>query len=402
MAATAEERISALTRSEENFSLAVPFAARSENRIDENSLEGKKTHQGIFFKNRTIASGATRAKWSGTHQDSGRSWWKTVLGVAIDANGNTLSDASDKSYTWDFENRLTQAVVSSTGTVTFKYDPFGRRIQKSGPLGTTNYLYDGTNGGNVIEEVDSTGNVLARYTHDLGIDKPFAELRSGTSSYYEQDGLGSITSLSSSAGAVAKTYPYDSFGKLTASTGTLTNPFQYTGREFDPETGTYYYRARYFDQNVGRFVNEDPIGFGGGPNFYPYVHDNPVLFVDPTGLQWRTGGPEDPNVNTIVCNGQGGINVQIVDTDTCITDCERVHEEKHIRDALAANSHICRNAPRGTSILVFGPQRNATEIAASALEILCLQKKLKKGCDSCRQDIEDRIRTMRTYRDSFK
>jgi hypothetical protein len=97
MAATAEERISALTRSEENFSLAVPFAARSENRIDENSLEGKKTHQGIFFKNRTIASGATRAKWSGTHQDSGRSWWKTVLGVAIDANGNTLSDASGKS-----------------------------------------------------------------------------------------------------------------------------------------------------------------------------------------------------------------------------------------------------------------------------------------------------------------
>ena len=139
MAATAEERISALTRSEENFSLAVPFAARSENRIDENSLEGKKTHQGIFFKNRTIASGATRAKWSGTHQDSGRSWWKTVLGGAIDANGNTLSDPSGKSYSWDFENRLTQAVVPGTGTVTFKYDPFGRRIQKSGPLGTTNY-----------------------------------------------------------------------------------------------------------------------------------------------------------------------------------------------------------------------------------------------------------------------
>src|SRR5580658_4160913 len=276
MAATAEERISALTRSEENFSLAVPFAARSENRIDENSLEGKKTHQGIFFKNRTIASGATRAKWSGTHQDSGRSWWKTVLGVAIDANGNTLSDASDKSYTWDFENRLTQAVVPSTGTVTFKYDPFGRRIQKSGPLGTTNYLYDGTNGGNVIEEVDSTGNVLARYTHDLGIDKPFAELRSGTSSYYEQDGLGSITSLSSPAGAVANTYTYDSFGKLTASTGTLTNPFQYTGRGLDPETGIYEYRARFYDENVGRFVSEDPIRFKGGIDFYAYVKNRPT------------------------------------------------------------------------------------------------------------------------------
>jgi YD repeat-containing protein len=58
--------------------------------------------------------------------------------VRYDANGNTLSDSSGKSYSWDFENRLVQAVVPGTGTVTFKYDPFGRRIQKSGPLGTTN------------------------------------------------------------------------------------------------------------------------------------------------------------------------------------------------------------------------------------------------------------------------
>jgi hypothetical protein len=73
--------------------------------------------------------------------------------IAYDANGNTLSDPSGKSYTWDFENRLTQAVVSGTngGTTIFKYDPFGRRIQKSGPLGTTNYLYDGPN---LLEEFD--------------------------------------------------------------------------------------------------------------------------------------------------------------------------------------------------------------------------------------------------------
>jgi len=64
-----------------------------------------------------------------------------------DANGNTLSDAQGRSFTWDFENRLVQAVVTgqNSGTTTFKYDPFGRRIQKSGPLGTTNYLYDGMN-----------------------------------------------------------------------------------------------------------------------------------------------------------------------------------------------------------------------------------------------------------------
>ena len=93
-----------------------------------------------------------------------------------DANGNTLSDPSGKSYTWDFENHLTQVVVPGTGTVTFKYDPFRRRIQKSGPLGTTNFLYDNDN---LIEELDSTGSVLARYTQGQLLDEPLAMLRGG-------------------------------------------------------------------------------------------------------------------------------------------------------------------------------------------------------------------------------
>jgi len=159
-----------------------------------------------------------------------------------DANGNTLSDPSGKSYTWDFENRLTQAVVPGTGTTTFKYDPFGRRIQKSGPLGTTNYLYDGDDS---IEELDQTGNVLARYARTTNIDEPLSELRSGTTSFYQGDALSSITSLTNSSSVIAGTYVYDSFGNLTASTGSLTNPFQYTGREFDSELGkgtTFYIR----------------------------------------------------------------------------------------------------------------------------------------------------------------
>jgi RHS repeat-associated protein len=198
-----------------------------------------------------------------------------------DANGNTKTDASGKSYTWDFENRLTQVVVPSTGTVTFKYDPFGRRIQKSGPSGTVNYLYDGMN---LIEELDTSGNVLARYTQSGLIDEPLAMLRSATTSYYQADGLGSSTSLSSAAGALASTYTYDSYGKLTASTGAVTNPFRYTGREFDPETGIYEYRARYYDPNVGRFTSEDPMRFAEGPNFYRYVDNDPVDHRDPFGL----------------------------------------------------------------------------------------------------------------------
>ncbi|MGA9980714.1 MAG: hypothetical protein WBQ08_18985, partial [Candidatus Sulfotelmatobacter sp.] len=131
-----------------------------------------------------------------------------MLGIVIDANGNTLTDASGKSYTWDFENRLLQAVVPGTngGTTTFKYDPFGRRIQKSGPLGTTNYLYSGSN---VLNELDGSGNFIAAYTQGVGVDDPLAQLTSRTASYYEADGLGSLTSLSNATGGLAKTYTYD-------------------------------------------------------------------------------------------------------------------------------------------------------------------------------------------------
>jgi RHS repeat-associated protein len=203
-----------------------------------------------------------------------------------DANGNTLSDPSGKSYTWDFENRLIQAVVPGTngGTTTFKYDPFGRRIQKSGPLGTTNYLYDGKSlGSNVIEETDVSGNVLARYSQFPSLDQPLAELRSGVTSYYEQDAIGSVSALTNAAGALANTYTYDSFGKLTASTGAVANPFQYTGRDYDSEDSISYYRARYYDSATGRFLSEDPIRFAGGINFYAYALDNPVNKNDPEG-----------------------------------------------------------------------------------------------------------------------
>ena len=206
-----------------------------------------------------------------------------------DNNGNTktkTTSAGTTTYTWDYDNRLTQVALPGTaGMVTFKYDPFGRRVQKSFTQGgttiTTNYLYDGRS---LLEEVDQNGNVLARYTQSRRIDEPLSEVRSGTTSYYDADGLQSITSLSNPAGALASTYTFDSFGKLTASTGTLTNPFQYTGREFDQETGIYFYRARYYDQNVGRFISEDPLRYPDGTAFYVYANNDPLNLFDPLGL----------------------------------------------------------------------------------------------------------------------
>jgi RHS repeat-associated protein len=65
----------------------------------------------------------------------------------------------------------------------------------------------------------------------------------------------------------------------------LINPFQSTGREYDTETGLYFYRARYFDSKIGRLLSEDPIGFSGGTDFYTYVLNNPTDYADPSGLK---------------------------------------------------------------------------------------------------------------------
>jgi len=116
------------------------------------------------------------------------------------------------------------------GTVSFKYDPFGRRIYKSSTSGTSIFAYDSDN---LIEETNASGAVVARYAQTQNIDEPLAMLRSSTTSYYHADSLGTIISLSNTAGALAQTYTLDSFGKQAASSGSLVSPFQYTGRVFD-------------------------------------------------------------------------------------------------------------------------------------------------------------------------
>jgi RHS repeat-associated protein len=133
--------------------------------------------------------------------------------------------------------------------------------------------------------------VVARYSDGLNIDEPLAMLRSATASYYDADGLGSVSSLSNAAGALANTYTYDSYGKTT-STGSIVNPFQYTAREFDAEAGLYFNRARYYNPQTGRFLSEDPSEFDGGDgDFYRYSYDDPTNMSDPYGLQSTTTAP---------------------------------------------------------------------------------------------------------------
>ena len=132
------------------------------------------------------------------------------------------------------------------GTVNFKYDPFGRRIEKIAPTtGTTIYAYDGDN---MTEELGArrqpAGPLHARRRHR----RAAGHVRgTGGTYFYHADGLGSITSLTDWLWPTRRQLRLRFVRQPHGFTGTITNPFQYTGREFDSETGLYYYRARYYD-----------------------------------------------------------------------------------------------------------------------------------------------------------
>ncbi|MFH1782625.1 MAG: RHS repeat-associated core domain-containing protein, partial [Candidatus Omnitrophota bacterium] len=106
--------------------------------------------------------------------------------------------------------------------------------------------------------------------------------------YYHTDGLGSIIALTDRFQQIRNSYTYDSFGNIMEETGSLVNPYTYTGREYDRESGLYYYRARYYDPSVGRFLSEDLFrGFAFSPqsfSFYSYCSNDPINFIDPMGL----------------------------------------------------------------------------------------------------------------------
>jgi len=105
--------------------------------------------------------------------------------------------------------------------------------------------------------------------------------RLGKVKYFLADHLGSTNGLADASGNVVSFVAYDSFGNAS---GNLATRYQYTGREFDNFTGLHYYRARWYDGNLGRFISEDPIGFAGGDiNLYGYVWNNPIKLVDPQG-----------------------------------------------------------------------------------------------------------------------
>ena len=209
-----------------------------------------------------------------------------------DDNGNLtrktlLATGNYTQYTYDAENRLTKVEEFvagnpvATATSIYRYDGLGRRIEKVANGQTTRYVYDGED---ILLEYDGSNVLQARYTHGPTADEPIAITRAGQTYFYHADGLGTITELTDSAGAIAKAYAYDGYGNVLDAPGSVEQPYAYTGRELDPESGLYYYRARYYDPNIGRFLQQDPIKLFGGMNLYRYVRDNPANGTDSSGL----------------------------------------------------------------------------------------------------------------------
>jgi RHS repeat-associated protein len=174
--------------------------------------------------------------------------------------------------------------------LTYVYDASGRRIEKRyDGLTILKYIYDGDH---CIAEYDVGGNLRRKYIYGPGVDEPVcmieATVTPAATYYYHFDALGSVVALTSgnigSMGNTVEVYDYSVYGQVGATDPSHTNRFLFTGREFDKETGLYYYRARYYKPEIGRFLQTDPTGYRDGLNMYRYCANRPTNAVDPSGL----------------------------------------------------------------------------------------------------------------------
>jgi RHS repeat-associated protein len=198
--------------------------------------------------------------------------------------GETTSetDASGTAnYQWDARGRLTQVTLPGSEVVSYTYDALGRRKSRTAGGITTTFLYDNQD---IVLDIVSDGSRID-YLNGLSIDDKLRQSSTATGSlYFIQDNLRSTVVLTGATGSVSERIQYEAFGESGVSTLTR---YLYTGRERDPLTGLIYYRARWYDPQQGRFLSEDPIRFNGGNNFYAYVNNNPLNFIDPNGLKER-------------------------------------------------------------------------------------------------------------------
>lgn len=208
-----------------------------------------------------------------------------------DANGNRTqvlgSDGITVLQSLAFNQRgFVDSASTPNGGYSFAYDPLGYRIQRSESGQNNLYMLEGEH----LEAIyNGSGQIQSSYHRGSLIDEivnGFSYANGEKTNFtVHHDHLNSVTALTDHNGQAWQQYQYDPFGNpLSTQASQVPNDFTYTGREWDGLSGLYYYRARYYDAEVGRFVSEDPLGFQAGINFYIYCSGNPVSCNDPSGL----------------------------------------------------------------------------------------------------------------------
>lgn len=211
-----------------------------------------------------------------------------------DANGNAIAKvtAGDAwGYSWDAANRLIRVSRNGTELARFAYDGLGRRVQRTAGGSTRTYVYDDED---VVQERENGVTILS-HVNGTGTDWRLAtQDQAGQVSFPLTDHLGSVVAIAGNNQQIVQVHEYDPFGGTTGAA--LQEGRAFTGREWDPAIGLYYYRARWYDPGAARFLSADPAGLMGGSNRYAYVENNPVSYGDPFGLaktaRWIQG-PQD-------------------------------------------------------------------------------------------------------------
>jgi RHS repeat-associated protein len=230
---------------------------------------------------------------SGNRVTQAGSWLFTY-----DAEGNLLTKSNavsgvHYSFIWDHRNRLTRVeledpnITPGVDVTEYRYDALDRRIAVVRADGITWTYYDGLQPLVDFRDQETTP-LRIQYTGEK-LDELHALWQRDQGLFWLlNDHLGSPRHLLDRNGVEVGRFDYDSFGNLRSVSGSQAGAvgrFAFTGREWDPNTGLYYYRARYYDPDLGRFIQEDPMGFAAGDaNLYRYVFNQPLTLTDPTGL----------------------------------------------------------------------------------------------------------------------